>query len=148
MEKLYFDDIEVGQKFSGDTVAVERAKMLSIADDFDDQEMHTDAEAARKMGFDDIIASGAYIFSLSIKAVRSITSGFYFLPSGRGIEVSFVRPVYAGDTLTAHGEVISKRLSDKGNRGWIVVKVDYTNQNGQTAAEVSWPWLVRTRPSA
>ena len=99
------------------------------------------------MGFDDIIASGAYVFSLSIKAALSIMASFHFLPSGRGIEVSFVRPVYAGDTLTAHGEVISKRESDKGNRGWIVVKTAYTKQDGQMAAEVSWPWLVRTRPS-
>lgn len=147
MEKLYFDDIDVGQKFTGDTVTVDRKKMLSMAEDFDDQPMHTDAQAARKMGFDDIIASGAYIFSLSIKAVQSIISRFYFLPSGRGIEVSFVNPVYSGDTLTAHGEVISKRSSEKGNRGWIVVKVDYTNQNGRITTEVSWPWLVETRQS-
>ena len=46
MPKLYFEDIEVGQKFVGDTVTVDRRKMLSMAADFDDQMMHTDVEAA------------------------------------------------------------------------------------------------------
>lgn len=146
--KLYFEDIEVGQKFTGDTVVVDRDLMLSIAMNFDDQGMHTNANAAAEMGFQDIIASGAYTFAVAIKTVKCITDRYHFLPSGRGIEVSFVRPVFAGDTLTAHAEVISTRASDKGGRGWATFKVDYVNQDDVTVAEVSWPWLFRARPPA
>jgi len=145
-DKLYFEDIEVGQKFAGDTVAVDRELMLTIASNFDDQGMHTDTESANAMGFKDIIASGAYIFAVACKTVKCITDQYHFLPSGRGIEVSFVRPVYAGDVLTAHAEVVSTRVSEKGGRGWATFKVDYVNQDDVTVAEISWPWLFRTRP--
>jgi acyl dehydratase len=145
-DKLYFEDIEVGQTFTGDTIVVDREIMLMIARDFDNQRMHLDAEAAKAMGFDDVIASGAYTFAAAIKTVQSILNRFHFLPSGRGIELSFVRPVLAGNTITAHAEIISKRPSDKGSRGWAVFKTDYVNQDGVTVAEVNWLWLFKTRP--
>jgi acyl dehydratase len=147
MGKLYFEDIEVGQEFAGDTILVAREQMLAIAKDFDSQKMHVDSDAAKAMGFDDVIASGAYTFAAAIKTVQCILDRFHFLPSGLGIEISFVRPVLAGDEITAHAEVVSKRRSEKGGRGWAIFKANYVNQDGNTVAEVSWPWLFRTRPA-
>ena len=148
MHRRYFEDIEVGEELVGDTVEVDRDKMIAMAEEFDSLAVHHNADEAKRMGFGDIIASGADIFGLGIKAVDSITRSFHFIPSGRGIEVSFVRPVYAGDKLTAFGKVVSMRRSDKGNRGWVVVEVEYKNQAGETSAQITWPWLVRTRPEA
>jgi acyl dehydratase len=146
-DKLYFEDIEVGQKFTGDTVVVDRDRMLEFASDFDSQGMHMEAEAARAMGLKDIIAPGSYTFALAVKSNQSIVNRYHLLPSGRGIELSFVRPVFAGDTLTGKAEVVATRVRDKGGRGLASFKVEYVNQDGDCVAEVTWPWLFKTRPT-
>lgn len=144
-DKLYFDDIEIGQTFIGDTVTVDRDQMMAFAADFDSQPMHTDAEAARAMGLQDIIASGAYTFALAVKSNQGIVNRYHLLPSGRGIELSFLRPVYAGDELTAQAEVISTQARENGARGQAVFQVRYVNQDDNAVAEASWPWLFKTR---
>jgi hypothetical protein len=42
-DELYFDGIEAGQKFTGDTVAADRDLILTIASSFNDQGMHTNS---------------------------------------------------------------------------------------------------------
>ncbi len=133
--KLYFEDIQVGDQFVGDTVVAERDKMLSFAEEFDNQPMHLDADAAHAMGLKDIIAPGAYIFALNAKTQRAIWKRLHMLPSGLGIRVSFLLPVYAGDTLTAHLEVLATRPSSKPGRGWIDTKVTIKNQTGGVAVD-------------
>lgn len=144
-DKLYFDDIAVGQTFTGDTVTVDRDQMLAFAADFDSQPMHTDANAARAMGLQDVIASGAYTFALAVKSNQGIVNRYHLLPSGRGIELNFIRPVYAGDALTAQAEVVSTQARENGARGLAVFRVRYVNQDGDAVAEASWPWLFKTR---
>jgi acyl dehydratase len=141
-DKLYFEDIKVGDSFIGDTVSAEREKMLSFATDFDDQPMHLDAEAARAMGLKDIIAPGAYIFALTAKMQRAIWNRFHMLPSGLGINVSFLLPVYADDTLTGHMEVLATRPSSKPGRGWVDTRVMCKNQNGEDAVETKGSLLL------
>lgn len=145
-DKLYFEDIAVGDSFNGTPVAVEREQMLWFAHEFDDQGMHIDPAAARAMGLDDIIAPGAMIFALTSKMQRDIWKGLHMLPSGRGIEIDFQRPVYAGDTLTAHTTVPAVRPSSKPGRGWIETITSYANQHGETVAETKGTWLLVSRP--
>ncbi len=133
--KLYFEDIQVGDKFVGDTVVAEREKMLFFAEEFDNQPMHLDVDAARAMGLKDIIAPGAYIFALNAKSQRAIWKRLHMLPSGLGISVSFLLPVYAEDTLTAQLEVLATRQSSKPGRGWIDTKVTIRNQSGDVAVD-------------
>lgn len=133
--KLYFEDIQVGDKFVGDKVVAEREKMLSFAAEFDDQPMHLDVDAAHVMGLKDIIATGSYIFALHAKSQLAIWKRFHMLPSGLGINISFMLPVYAEDTLTGRMEVLATRQSSRPERGWIDAKVTFENQNGDDAVE-------------
>ena len=142
-DKLFFEDIQIGDTFVGDTVHVHRDKILSFATEFDDQPMHLDAAAAKAMGLNDIIAPGAYIFALTAKSQRSIWKRFDMLPSGLGIKVSFVLPLYPDDTLTGHMEIVAVRPSSKPGRGWIDTKVIFKNQNGKDAVESSASLLLR-----
>ena len=144
-KKLYFEDIQVGDKFVGDTVVAEREKMLSFAADFDDQPMHLDADAARGMGLKDIIATGSYIFALHAKSQLAIWKRFHMLPSGLGIQISFLMPMYAGDTLTGEMEILATRPSRKPGRGWVDAKVIFKNQNGDEAVESKAALLLKCR---
>ncbi len=145
-DKLYFEDFAAGDSFVGTPVDVEREQLLWFAREFDDQAMHLDADAARAKGLDDIIAPGAMIFALTSRSQRDIWKSIHMLPSGLGIEISFLRPVYAGDTLTVHVEVPAVRPSSKPGRGWVDTLTKHHNQHGTVVAEGRGSWLVIARP--
>ncbi len=145
MSKLYFEDINVGDTFTGEKVAVVHERMLAFAQEFDSQPMHLDSAAAKAMGLDDIIASGSYTFSVLTKSCVAIWDKLHFLPSGLGFQMSFTKPVYAGDDLQIHCEIMSKRLSRNSSRGVLEVKQACLNQNGESVLDIESIWLVRTR---
>ena len=129
IERLYFEDVAVGDQFVGATVAVEREELLWFARNFDNQPMHTDPAAARAMGLEDIIAPGCYTFALNSKSIHVIWNRLHFLPSGRDIALCLLKPLYAGGTLTTYVEIGGKRESSKPVRGWLDAKV--TCRDGQ-----------------
>ncbi|WP_339630371.1 MaoC/PaaZ C-terminal domain-containing protein [uncultured Sneathiella sp.] len=144
--KLYFNDIAKGDRFAGATVTVEREEMLDFGRRFDDQPMHYDAEAARAMGFPDVVACGAYTFALSSKATTHIWQQWHFLPSGLGVELNFLAPLHAGDVLTTEMEILETRPSSKPGRGWLDTVLRCVNQNGATAFTTKAHFLLLERP--
>jgi acyl dehydratase len=145
-EKLYYDDIKVGDRFTGDTLTLDRDRMLEFAAEFDNQPMHLDVEAAQAMGFPDIVACGAYTFSLSSGSSTKIWQEWHFLPSGLGIEVSFMLPLFAGDILAGEMEITTKRPSSKPGRGWLGNSFTLRNQDGKVALITKSNSLLLARP--
>ncbi|MFC4273102.1 acyl dehydratase [Sneathiella chungangensis] len=145
-DKLYFEDITKGDKFAGATVTVERAEMLDFGRRFDDQPMHFDAAAAKAMGFPDVVACGAYTFALSSKAATKVWQQWHFLPSGLGIELDFLAPLFAGDVLTTEMEVLDTRPSSKAGRGWLDTVLRCTTQEGKLAFTTKAHFLLLGRP--
>ena len=92
--------------------------------------VHTGAELARDMGLAAAVAPGelavAYLHELLDRHF-----GIDFRQGGR-LSVDFLRPVYAGDMLTAQGLVV-KREPANGPVNW-QVQVWLTNQRGERAA--------------
>ncbi|MBO0333580.1 MaoC family dehydratase N-terminal domain-containing protein [Sneathiella sp. CAU 1612] len=145
-DKLYFEDIAKGDRFAGATVTVEREEMLDFGRRFDDQPMHFDVEAAKAMGFRDVVACGAYTFALSSKATTHIWQQWHFLPSGLGVQLDFLAPLFAGDVLTTELEVLGTRPSSKPVRGWLETILRCTNQSGETAFTTRAHFLLQGRP--
>ena len=145
MEKLYFEDINVGDAFTGAKVLVEPETMIVFAKEYDNQPMHTDPAAARAMGLEGVIASGAYTFALGTKSTSAIWEQLHFLPSGLGFQMSFVRPALGGDELQAHVEIISKRESRDPSRGVLGIKSTLRNQQGVSVLDIENVWLLRTK---
>ena len=88
--------------------------------------IHTDPEWARKKGFRAPLAqammSTAYVSQLMMQFAGA---GFV---KGGGMSVSFIKPVFAGDTLTVRGRVKSRDLEGDGTR--VTVEVWCENQDG------------------
>lgn len=88
--------------------------------------IHTDPEWARQKGFKAPLAQGmmstAYVSELMVKTV-----GAGFVRGGR-MSVSFVKPVFVGDTLTVRGRVKSREA--EGSRTRVTVEVWCENQDG------------------
>ena len=88
--------------------------------------IHTDPEWARQKGFKAPLAQGmmstAYVAELMVKLV-----GAGFVRGGR-MSVSFIKPVFVGDTLTVRGRVKSREA--EGSRTRVTVEVWCENQDG------------------
>ena len=89
--------------------------------------IHYDAEFTRKVGLRAPIATGvmssAYLSEMLIGVF-----GIEWLRSGT-IDVKFIRPIYAGDTVTARGRVTAKTPTSTGTR--IFLEIWCETQRGE-----------------
>jgi acyl dehydratase len=92
--------------------------------------IHSDEAFARKKGFRAPLAqammSTAYVSELM---TRFAGAGFV---KGGTMAMTFIKPVFAGDTLTVRGIVKEKR--PEGERTRVIVEVWCENQHGETTA--------------
>ncbi|MDB5922083.1 MAG: hypothetical protein JWN13_1019 [Betaproteobacteria bacterium] len=88
--------------------------------------IHTDPEWARKKGFKVPLAqalmSTAYVSQMMVQFC-----GEGFVRGGR-ISVAFIKPVLAGETLTAHGRIKSRE--QEGGKARVTLEVWCENQDG------------------
>ncbi|WP_372624692.1 MaoC family dehydratase [Falsiroseomonas sp.] len=123
--------------------SVEFTRTLSAADiaafaelSGDHDPVHTDEAFARTTAFGRIIAHGALVMGLpsataSMMSKRSLERGARGTPVSAGYDrVRFIRPVFAGDTLTARYTI--EAVDDAAGRSR--ARVEVVNNDGQTCA--------------
>ena len=109
---IAFEDLPAGRIIPLGEVIVDRDDMVDFARKFDPQPFHLDEEAGRNSIFGGLSASGWYTASLWMRRwVDVVLSDSTSQGSPGGRELSWLAPVYAGDTLTFAAEVLSARLS-------------------------------------
>ncbi len=148
-DRAYFEDLEVGLRFGGDSYAVEHEEMLAFARKWDPQAMHVDVEAGEQAGFDGIIASGAYTTAIfTLLATRSrLKAGDHAVIAVMAVRNRLPHPVRAGDELTYRAEVSSRRESkSRPDAGVVTTIATLTNQRDQIVFESESVTLVARRP--
>ena len=109
---IAFEDLPAGRIIPLGEVIVDRDDMVDFAKKFDPQPFHLDDNAGRNSIFGGLSASGWYTASLWMRSwVDVILSDSTSQGSPGGRELSWLAPVYPGDTLTFAAEVLSARLS-------------------------------------
>ena len=98
--------------------------------------LHLDEEYAKTTRFGKPILHGLLTASLLSGLLGNHLPGHGCVYLGQTLR--FVKPVYAGDTVTAHAEV----LEYKPEKGFIRLKTICTNQNGETVIEGEAAMLV------
>src|SRR3989442_14877953 len=92
--------------------------------------IHSDEAWARQKGFRTCLAQGmmstAYVSQMMVKLVGP---GF---ARGGTLSMAFIKPVYAGDRLTAHGIIKDKQSDSRATR--VVVENCVENQHGEKTA--------------
>lgn len=148
---LYFEDMQVGRHFNTGSVALEEAKMVAFAREFDPQPMHTDPEAAARSIFGGLIGSGWYTAALTMRLVI----GGEMKPDERGrvgLGIELLRwptPSRPGDVLTAVTEVLEARPSaSRPDRGIVKLRTLTYNQRREVMQELVANVLVPRRPLA
>jgi acyl dehydratase len=105
-EKLYLEDLRVGQKFTSGSYEMTEQRMKEFAAEFDPQPFHLDEAAGAQSIFKGLAASGwhtaAATMKLLVESDLALSEGLV----GVGGEISWPRPTRAGDVLRVECEVV------------------------------------------
>lgn len=146
-EKLYLEDVFVGQKFVTGTYTMTADAIKAFATDYDPQPFHTDENAAKDTFFCGLAASGwhtaAVTMRLQIDSGPPIAGGMI----GAGGEISWPRPTRPGDVLHVESEITEVKPSkSRPERGFATMKSETKNQNGEVVQLLVVKLLVWRRP--
>lgn len=126
---MYFDDLKLGMTVTTAPVVIQKEKMMAFAFDYDPIPLHTDEAYAKTTPFGQLIAPGVMTF-MSVWA-KYLEADFFKteLIAGKSTKIEWLKPVYAGDTLT--GTVTITKLEKRNPKnGLVELTVEVRNQNG------------------
>ena len=129
----YFDDFEIGERFTTGGFTLSEAQIIEFASTYDPQPFHVDRAAAAEGPFGGIVASGFQTMALAFRAfydsniIKSCSLG------SPGIdELRWLAPVRPGDTLQVEAEVKQMRASQsKPDRGVLQMAYRAKNQDDE-----------------
>jgi acyl dehydratase len=145
-ERLYLDDLHVGQQFTSGTYLMEEARIKEFAAEFDPQPFHLDESAAEASVFKGLAASGWHTAAV---AMRLLVTGGLPLASGivgLGGEIAWPRPTRPGDILRVESEIVEITPSrSKPHQGIVTVRGTMFNQNREAVYVLTAKLLVSKR---
>lgn len=149
MSGRYLEDFAIGEVIeSGEEYVMTPEAIHDFASEYDPQPIHLDADGAAREMFGGVIASGWHSLSATMRLMvrANIFDGAPVV--GVGVDkLRYLKPVRAGDRLRAHAEVLDVRLSrSNADRGYLVVRVVTTRDDGEPVLTQDWTVLVPRRP--
>ena len=145
-EPLYFDDLQVGDRFETETHALDADQIKAFAQQFDPQPFHLDDDAARQTIFGGLAASGWHTAAITMRLL--VTSGPRLANGilGAGAEVEWKAPARPGDVLRVHSEVVGLTPSrSRPDRGLVVMRNSTLNQHGDLVQTMTAKLMVARR---
>ena len=142
---MYFDDYEVGSlvKSHGRTMT-EADIVLHAGQTGDFYPHHMDAEFCATQPFGQRIAHGTLILSVAVGMLASGDINEAAMTYGYEA-IRFIRPVFIGDTITAHASIAEYRKNPE-NYGLVDEKVEVLNQHGEIVMALTHIYLVSKNP--
>lgn len=144
----FFEDFAVGD------VLLTRGRTVDLGDltafaglTGDYYPLHTDEEYAKKTRFGTRIAHGPLTFAIAVGLVGM--SGFYGNAIVALLEVErlkALKPVFPGDTVRVHAEVLELGAGDNPKYGVLHVKYSVRNQREEEVMAFKQVMLARRRP--
>ena len=146
MEKLYLEDLRVGQTFTSEAYVMDAARIKEFAAEFDPQPFHIDESAAEASVFKGLAASGWHTAAVAMRLL--VTGGLPFANGlvGLGGEIAWPRPTRPGDSLHIESEIVEITPSrSKPHQGIVTVRSTMFNQNGEAVYLLTAKLLVLRR---
>ena len=158
----FWEDIAVGERFEIGRHTFTADDIKAFARRYDPQAFHLDEEAAAKSHFGALCASGWHTAATWMRlmvehskredaAMRARGEPVAALGPSPGFrELKWLKPVYAGDTVTYAREIVDKRASNS-RPGWglISIRNSGTNQKGEPVISfVSVAFVERRKTAA
>jgi acyl dehydratase len=149
-KKWAYDDLVEGMVLDLGSTVVTADEIVSFASEFDPQPMHLDEEAGRNSILGGLSASG---WNTCAIFMRMLCDGFLLDSTSQGSpgidSVRWKRPVLAGDTLSGHVKILTKRTSkSRPNLGFVTMRAELGNQRGEIVFELENTGMFLTREAA
>lgn len=145
-ERLYLEDLHVGQRFTSGSYRMEEAGIKAFAAEFDPQPFHLDEAAAQASVFKGLSASGWHTAAVAMRLL--VDGGIPFADGliGFGGEIAWPRPTRPGDVLHIESEIVEIRPSkSKPGQGIVTVRNTMINQDGEAVYLLTAKLLVFRR---
>ena len=148
MDRLYLDDLYVGQRFTSGTHVMDERRIKEFAAEFDPQPFHLDAAAAEASLFKGLVASGWHTAAVAMRLLATgglpIANGLI----GYGGEIAWPNPTRPGDVVHIETEVVEIKPSrSKPDQGMVTVRGIMRNQNGDAVYLLTAKLLIFRRSS-
>jgi acyl dehydratase len=146
-ERLYLDDLAVGQRFASGPHALDAGQVKAFAATFDPQPFHLDEAAAASSLFGGLAASGWHTAAVTMRLlVGSVPLAGGVI--GAGGEIAWPRPTRPGDVLTVASEVLEVTPSrSRPERGTVILRSETRNQRGEVVQTLTARLVVPRRPA-
>jgi acyl dehydratase len=144
----YFEDYEIGQVHHSHGRTITEADIVLHAGQTGDfYPHHMDAEFCKQQPFKERIAHGTLILSVAVGMLAGEINDVAMSYGYDGIR--FIRPVFIGDTITAHATIAEKREYKKNPEefGLVDEKVEVTNHKGELVMALTHIYLVHKKPA-
>jgi acyl dehydratase len=145
-DRLYLDDLYVGQRFTSGTYVMEETRIKEFAAEFDPQPFHLDETAAQASVFKTLVASGWHTAAVAMRLL--VTGG---LPLANGLvgfggEVAWPKPTRPGDILRVETEIVEITPSrSKPHQGIVIMRATMFNQDHEAVYVLTAKLLVPRR---
>jgi acyl dehydratase len=147
-DRLYLDDLHVGQRFISGAHAIDEAQIKAFASQFDPQPFHLDDEAAKGTLFAGLAASGWHTAAITMRLLveRGLPLAGGII--GAGGEMSWPKPTRPGDILQVESEIVEVTPSrSRADRGTVIVRSETRNQHGDVVQVFTAKLVVPRRRS-
>jgi acyl dehydratase len=127
----FFEEYEIGEERStlGRTIT-ETDIVLHAGQTGDFYPHHMDAEWCKTQEFGQRVAHGTLIFSIGVGMTAGDVNPRAF--SYGYDRLRFIKPVFIGDTITCGVRIAEKREHKRPEMGFVVERLEVTNQRGET----------------
>lgn len=127
---MYFEELKLGMETDIEPVVIDKQKMIDFANEYDNIPIHTDEEYAKKTHFKELIAPGVMAFMSVWSSYLKCDFFGESLIAGQSTKIEWLKPVFAGDTLTAKAKIT--KLTERNEKNGIAqITIIVYNQNDE-----------------
>ena len=145
---LYWEDFLPGEVDEIGRHTFAEDEIVEFARQFDPQPFHTDPEAAKRLFFGGLIASGWHTCAIGMRLMVQHYIGRSASAGSPGVEnIRWLAPVRPGDTITYRRVILEARPSgSKPDLGLVRSRSEALNQRGEMVMTMEGWGLFRRRP--
>lgn len=144
---LHYEDYPVGLEVELGSHHLTAEEIIDYAKEFDPQPFHLSEAAGKASVLGGLAASGWHSSALLIKlGVTGMANKSAAMASNAMDEGKWLKPVFAGETLSAKGTVLARRVSAKRpEMGILTMKWELFNAAGERKVEITGVQFIRVR---
>ena len=146
-QRLYLEDLHVGQRFSSEPHQIDAEQIRSFAAEFDPQPFHLSEEGAEGTLFGSLAASGWHTAALTMRMlVESVPLADGLI--GAELQLSWPKPTRPGMTLRVLSEIVDIKPSrSRPNMAIVTMRNETRDQDGEALQVFSVKMPVFRRPT-